>query len=108
MLNSAKTYFSYGLSVIPVDASKVPIGRWKPNTEQLIAPEAQDGFKQAFYGIGVVAGKVSGNLECIDIDVKYDLTGTLFNDYKISINAVDPNLLKKLIVQLLAQNLKYP
>src|SRR3990167_2456992 len=99
MLNSAKTYFSYGLSVIPVDASKVPIGRWKPNTEQLIAPEAQDGFKQAFYGIGVVAGKVSGNLECIDIDVKYDLTGTLFNDYKISINAVDPNLLKKLIVQ---------
>lgn len=54
MLSSAKTYFSYGLSVIPVDASKVPIGKWKPNTEQLIAPEAQDGFKQGVYGIGIV------------------------------------------------------
>ena len=32
--------------------------------------------------LGIIAGKVSGGLEVIDIDCKYDLTGSLWQDFK--------------------------
>ena len=49
--------------------------------------------------VGIVCGELSGNLQAIDLDLKYDLTGKLFDKYKKSINAVDKSLLSKLTVQ---------
>lgn len=49
--------------------------------------------------VGLVCGKISDNVEVIDLDLKYDLTGKLYSDYKKAINEIDPTLLKKLVVQ---------
>lgn len=90
--------YNSGISVIPVRANKLPIGSWKQNQIELIDPAKNENFTDAD-GYGIVCGKVSGNIECIDIDTKYDLTGTLFNDYKKLIHENAPELLKKLVVQ---------
>lgn len=49
--------------------------------------------------VGLVCGKLSGNVEIIDIDQKYSLDGKLFDNYKRLINEINPDLLKKLVVQ---------
>lgn len=92
----AQKLYESGFSVIPVGKDKVPTIRWKQNTELLLAPSDKIASS---YGIGIVTGKVSGNLEVIDIDLKYDLTGKLFDDYKALIHSQSPELLKKLVVQ---------
>jgi hypothetical protein len=89
-------YFQSGLSVIPIDDKKVPIGKWKHKQETLIQP---NGEFNDIERLGIVTGRVSGYLQCIDIDTKYDLTGTLFHDYKKLIASVDKELLKLLTVQ---------
>lgn len=92
----ATKYCGYGLSVIPINATKIPIGGWKRNQSEIITP---NGTFDTAYGVGIVCGKISGNLEVIDIDCKYDLTGTLFEDYKKLINTVDKAILSKLVVE---------
>ena len=42
------------------------------------------------YGIGM---EMSGDLEAIDFDLKYDTTGTLFKDYCDKVKAANPDLL---------------
>ena len=61
MIDTAKQYNDYGLAVLPVKADKSPASAtWKDG----IAPEQ---FKDA-YGIGIVCGQKSGNLEVLDFD----------------------------------------
>jgi hypothetical protein len=96
MKQEALHLFESGLSVIPIDDKKVPIGSWKKNMTELIQPNGN--FANA-YGVGIVCGAISGNIEVIDIDTKYDLTGTLFQDYKELIASVSKDLLRKLVVQ---------
>jgi len=94
MIEIAKEYYQSGLSIIPIGEKKLPIGSWKRNQTELIEPSFS-----SCVGIGIVCGKVSGGLECIDIDTKYDLTGKLFENYKNLVKEIDKNLLKKLVVQ---------
>jgi hypothetical protein len=94
MIEKAKEYFNLGLSVIPVGEKKLPIGSWKKNQSELIEPNFT-----SCKGIGLVCGAVSGGLECIDIDCKYDLTGKLFENYKLLIAQADKAILRKLVVQ---------
>lgn len=49
--------------------------------------------------VGLVCGKPSGNVECIDIDLKYSLDPKLFDKYKKLVQSINENLLKKLVVQ---------
>lgn len=91
----ANKYFELGLSIIPVDEKKQPIGKWKQNTQSLIKP---NGVFANCHGIGLVCGVVSGGIEVVDIDEKYSLDGKLFKEYKALINSIDPDLLKKLVV----------
>jgi hypothetical protein len=96
-----------GFSVIPTREDKTPIGRWYEKSKKYtwdeskeVKVEPESTFdKQECKGVGIVCGVVSGNLELIDIDSKYDLNGTLFDDYKKAINDVDKGLLKKLVVE---------
>lgn len=51
------------------------------------------------YGIGLICGTISDRVEVIDIDLKYDLTGTLYDRLKGAINLADNTILKKMTVQ---------
>jgi len=97
----ALDYFNKGLSVIPVDKKKLPIGTWKKNTQELCIPS--ESFKNCD-GIGLVCGNVSGGIEVIDVDEKYSLDGNLFKKYKQLIFDFDKDLLKKLTVQKTENN----
>jgi len=94
MINEAKKLFSHGLSIIPIGENKIPIGEWRNNIDTLIEPNFS-----SCKGLGLVCGNVSGNVEVIDIDCKYDVSGTLFKDFKQLISDNDKELLKKLVVQ---------
>lgn len=96
MLNEAIEYYKKGLSVLPIGSDKVPLGAWKNRMAELIMP---NGNFDGAHGIGIVCGKISGNLQIIDIDCKYDLTGKLFDDYKKSIAEQSVDLLKKMVVE---------
>lgn len=81
-----------GLQFVPVNELKRPIVKqWQTST-------AKHSFKDA-KGVGLVCGIPSGNLECIDADCKYDLTGTMWERYKKIVHSIDKNLLSKLVLQ---------
>lgn len=63
MKKIAKEYINYGLSVLPTKQDKSPNvkGTWKDGIKDL------SEFENA-YGIGIICGELSGNLECIDFD----------------------------------------
>lgn len=80
------------LQFMPVQANKMPIEKnWQKTSKKYNLTNCE--------AVGVVCGRLSGNLEVIDIDLKYDLTGKLFDRYKNLINQADKELLKKLVVQ---------
>ena len=56
-------------------------------------------FSKDTFGIAIIGGKVSGNLEAIDEDLKYDITGRLHDDYVNLINEQAPGLYGKLLIQ---------
>ncbi len=93
----SKEYCSKGLSVLSTN-SKKPTTSWKifqqvkPDEEQLYRMFAKD----TSVSIGVITGKVSGNLEVIDIDLKYDITGTLYKQLCSKFLQQQPELFKKL------------
>jgi hypothetical protein len=90
----AAKYRALGLSVIPIGDGKRPIVKWldaqKAITEYDFTPAK---------GVGLVCGKVSGNIEAIDFDLKYDITGTLMTRYRECVDGVDLTLLKRLLMQ---------
>jgi len=81
-----------GLQFMPVREDKRPI------FEEWQFTKRDYDFK-GHKAVGLVCGKISGNVEVIDIDTKYDLTGNLYKDYKTLIKTLDPTLLEKLVVQ---------
>lgn len=94
----AKKYISQGLSVIPLGANKTPVIKaWKPFQGKSMS-EAQivRYFAQDTAGMGLVCGAVSGNLETIDLDCKYDLTGTLYEDFSARVGS---EILSKMVIQ---------
>lgn len=73
VLFSAKSAVTAGLSVIPVrlDGSKAPVGSWKEyQTRRPTTDEIEQWFHDESYGLAIVAGKVSGNLEILDVEGK--------------------------------------
>lgn len=81
-----------GLKFIPINSKKIPtVKEWQ------ISEKEHDLSNCA--GVGIVCGRLSGYLEAIDLDCKYDLTGKLFENYKRLIHELDKDLLSKLVVQ---------
>lgn len=82
-----------GLNVIGIK-DKIPFeGKWKQHQEQMREPQIINAPSLA-----VICGKVSGNLECLDIDLKYDITKSLYNKLKRKVDARDPNLITKMLI----------
>lgn len=71
VLEIARGYVAAGLSVIPIrcDGSKAPAYAWKA-FQQRIAPESllTQWFVADEFGIAILGGAVSGNLEILDFD----------------------------------------
>lgn len=82
-----------GLRFMPIKANKAPIhtGWQKDNTTVY-------NFSNAV-AVGLVCGAMSGNIEVIDFDTKYDITGKLFSEYKRTVQDIKPGLLQKMVVQ---------
>ena len=93
LVQSAKKYLAAGLSVIPIGDTKTkrPPDRfsWKRyQSERMTQAEAERAFVGA-QGIAIIAGKVSGCLEVVDIDTKEDRKGTLAQDFAALVNEAD-------------------
>lgn len=91
-MNYQPLYDIDGLQFVPVNEHKAPIIKnWQTSKEK------HNLNKGA--GVGLVCGEPSGNVECIDVDLKYDLTGKLFDEYKKSVYRINKDILGKLVVQ---------
>ena len=96
-LDIAFTYLASGLSIIPIraDGSKRPdVARW--DCFQTALPEENRirvWWRENKSGIGVICGKVSGNLECIDFD-----RGSLYAPWCEMIEEAVPGLVARLCV----------
>lgn len=97
MIEAAKFYTQHGYSVIPAGANKKSLFTWAKY--QKILPTLQDIDRDFSHpnavGLAVICGKVSGGLEVIDIDLKYDLSGDLFDRLCA---AIDPSIWAKLYI----------
>jgi hypothetical protein len=81
-----------GLQFIPVGEFKNPtVNNWHITTKKYDLSNTPN--------VGLVCGVPSGNLEALDFDLKYDLTGTLFERYKKEVSKIDATLLNKMVVQ---------
>lgn len=86
-----------GLQFIPVNGMKQPIVKeWQTSTKK-------HDLSNVVY-VGLVCGSPSGNVECIDIDLKYSIDPKLFDNYKKLVQSVNENILKKLVVQKTRSN----
>ena len=85
------------LQFIPINDKKFPLVKEWEKTK------TTHNFDNA-HGIGLVCGLISGGIEAIDIDSKYDITGKLYDSYKRAIKTADKDLLSKLVVQKTRSN----
>lgn len=101
LLIAAYEYINNGICVIPTNENKIPcITSWKKYQDTIITiEEAEEGFELPYAKtLSVVCGRSSKNLEVIDIDTKYDLTGKLFDNYMQDIADNDPELAAALLI----------
>jgi hypothetical protein len=100
LLIAAYEYINNGICVIPTNENKIPCIEWKKYQDQTITiEEAEEGFEKPYAKtLAVVCGRSSKNLEVIDIDTKYDLTGDLFANYMQDITDNDNVLANELLI----------
>lgn len=96
MLDVAQKYYELGFCVVPANSKKRPTIKWKELQNERIVPNGN--FLYATH-LGIITGKISGGLEVMDFDLKYDLTGKLFDKFKQTVVDHDPKLLEKMVVQ---------
>ncbi len=85
-----------GLSIIPVSTQKIPFSPWKQYQSN---PATLDYWRNHFLNggyVGIICGQVSGGLECIDIDLKNDPLGTIYEEYK---SLIPEDIFNKLLIQ---------
>ncbi|RYD54885.1 MAG: hypothetical protein EOP56_18120 [Sphingobacteriales bacterium] len=104
MLNLRQTateYTGYGLSVIGVDDKKKARYSWAAYQQQIATPAELDNMLAGAYGIAIIGGSVSGNLEIIDIDSKQDITDgkRLFPNWLQEVNDYSQELAGKLVIE---------
>ena len=92
----AKQFINAGYSVIPVNSTKNPsIPKWGLYQVRVMKDEEIERYFKDCYGIALLCGgpwRVVG----LDFDLKYDLTGTLWDRYK---KEIPKEILEKMYVQ---------
>jgi len=85
-----------GLSIIPVASNKIPFKPWGEYQKNIAPISYWHSHYQNQGTIGIITGRISGNLECIDIDIKNDPLKTIITEYS---NLIPEELLSRLIIQ---------
>ena len=85
-----------GLSIIPVASNKIPFKPWGEYQKKIAPISLWHSHYQNQGTIGIITGKISGNLECIYIDIKNDPQKTIITDFA---NLIPKDLYSKLIIQ---------
>lgn len=101
MKNDIFKLYKAGFNLVPIaDKTKRPgVPTWKQWTSQKQnESDIKKLFATNYYGVGLICGRVSG-IEVLDIDCKYDLTGTLFEDLLAIVFGRNNNLIKKVACQ---------
>jgi replicative DNA helicase len=99
--DKAKEYLKAQLSVIPTKEDKLPaLPTWKPYQSQRIKEDEVEAlFSGAnVKGLAIICGAISGGLEVIDVDCKYDITGSLWEDLSGLIKDNLPELYSRLVI----------
>lgn len=84
---------------IIIDANKRALVQWKQYQTRLCTPEELEQQRKSprAHGEAVICGAISGGLEVVDVDAKYDLSGTLKEEL---LGAIPADILARLhIVQ---------
>jgi hypothetical protein len=96
IIKTAKALLEKGYSVIPVTKNKIPaIPQWFSYQTSPMKVEEVDKLFAGVKNVALLTGTQKG-VFCIDIDLKYDLSGTLFDRLK---EAIPKQILKKAYVQ---------
>jgi hypothetical protein len=92
-------YLDWDLSVIPANEDKSPaIRSWTEfQQRRMVNGEIEKHFGRA-NAIGIICGKISGNLEVIDLDCKYDETGKLSKEFFELLKDNIHDLFNKLVI----------
>lgn len=96
----ALQYLEAGLSVIPVRLDKAPaVSAWAGfNTQLPTTQHISQWYSSNTYGIGIICGGISGNLECLDIDEKYNIDPIpLFDQLTSLVDLQAPGLISRLV-----------
>lgn len=95
----AQRLLSIGILTIPCKEDKKPFGSWSNVAPSNVNEEYWSKFDNSkFPSIGIIGGAKSGGLECIDVDCKYDLDGTLWSSLVDAIYNFDYELYGKLTI----------
>ena len=80
MLKAAKFYTNKGFSVIPIGDNKRAIFPWTEYQSKIMDDQTLKAqfTNERCKNIAIIGGAVSGGLEIIDVDLKYDVTGDLW------------------------------
>lgn len=100
-ITAANNIVAAGISLVPTGKNKKTfINQWKPLQSRLPTPQEIKAWSTSneLFGIAAVAGKISGNIQTIDVDSKYDLTGKLWDEFCHLIKEQSPELFKKLVI----------
>jgi hypothetical protein len=97
----ALKYHEAGLRVIPVTAEKSPALRsWREFQKAQSMQDIERIFENDCEGIALLTGiGEKYKIEVIDIDCKYDLTGSLFSDYVKTLDSFEAIEFSELVVQ---------
>lgn len=90
MLQAALAFAASGCSVVPasMNGTKAPIKAWKEfQTQRANAMQIAHWYKDGGTGLGVVTGKVSGNLEMLELEGRAVTGGMLDEIKEIAINS---------------------
>jgi replicative DNA helicase len=101
IIDKAKEYLKAQLSVIPTKEDKQPaLPTWKPYQSERLKEDEVDGLFSGgnVKGLAIICGAISGGLEVIDVDTKYDTTGSLWDELKSLIEDNLPELYKSLVI----------
>jgi len=98
-LETVSRYIKSGLSVIPCLDDKRPAIRWIRYQEEIPSFELMKETYAKHDNFALICGKVSGGIEVIDVDCKYDLTGKLASKLSSMLKKQITDFTDKVVVQ---------
>ena len=90
-----------GLSIIPVNSNKSPFKSWARYQKEIADFEDWHRHYVNQGTVGVITGRISGNLECLDIDVKNDPLKSVMTEFS---DRIPDDLLSRLLIQSTPNN----